>query len=274
MSISAANINRLKAKVETVMAGEGENRFPCLSAFLSLASILYGGVTKIRTECFRKGLFITKRLPCKVISVGNITVGGTGKTPMAIYVARLLQKLGRSPAIISRGYKGGAESAGGVVSDGRAILLGPDASGDEPYLMASALPNIPVLVGKDRFTAGERAIREFHPDVIVLDDAFQHLRLSRDVNLALLDHRRPFGNARLLPRGPLREPLSALSRADAYLITRADAPPSSASLSSANTPEQPDALNRNTPVFYTTHAPYARQASKGWKAPLYELLRE
>ncbi len=266
-------LNHLKSRVETVIAGEGELRHPCLTAFLSMASVVHSGVTKMRAKCYQKGVFATKRLPCRVISVGNITVGGTGKTPMAIYVARLVQRLGYSAAIISRGYKGEAENAGGIVSDGWDILLGPNVSGDEPHLMAASLPDIPVLVGKDRYSSGRRAIEAFGPDVIVLDDAFQHLRLARDVDLALLDHRRPFGNGRLLPRGPLREPLSALVRADAFIMTRTEASPSSSPSAGRTPSKRLTAITENKPLFYTSHAPFARRMQEGWKGPVHEALR-
>ena len=124
--------------------------------------------------------------------------------------------------VVSRGYKGGAEEDGGIVSDGRKILLTSAAAGDEPYLLASRLLSVavPVVVGRKRYDGGMLAVKHFKPDVIILDDAFQHLQLSRDIDLVLLDGRRPFGNRYLLPRGTLREPVSALSRGDIFILTR------------------------------------------------------
>ena len=110
-----------------------------------------------------------------MIAIGNITVGGTGKTPMTIFVARLLQRLGYRPAVVSRGYKGRAEKVGAIVGNGKEILLGPDQAGDEPFLMACRLRDIPVAVGGDRFGVGTVVLKEFDVDVIVLDDAYQHL---------------------------------------------------------------------------------------------------
>jgi tetraacyldisaccharide 4'-kinase len=157
-----------------------------------------------------------------VISIGNLTVGGTGKTPMTIYMAELLKGFGCRVAVISRGYQGRNEKSVGIVSDGRTVRLGPQDAGDEPYLMALKLEGVPVLVGKDRFKVGMRAMREFAPDVLVLDDAFQHLKVHRDLDLLLLDARRPFGNGHLLPRGVLREPIDQLMRGDAIVLTRSD----------------------------------------------------
>jgi tetraacyldisaccharide 4'-kinase len=162
-----------------------------------------------------------------VISVGNITAGGTGKTPMTIYLARRIHQMGYRAAVISRGYRGRAEKSGGIVSDGRKIFMGPELSGDEPFMMATRLQivEVPVLVGQNRYRIGLVAIDKFNPDVIVLDDGFQHIRLARDVDLLLLDSRRPFGNGCLLPRGPLREPISSLQRADFFILTRFDLMP-------------------------------------------------
>lgn len=138
------------------------------------------------------------------------------------------------------------EDSGGVVSDGRTLLKNARQAGDEPYLMAACLKDVPVVVGKRRYEAGMLAIRRFQPDVIVLDDAFQHMRLKRDLNLVLLDHRSPVGNGHLLPRGRLREPLSALSRAHALVFTRSKA---------AVQPRPFGSLDDHRPVFYTIHVP-------------------
>ncbi len=205
------------------MTGNGKDRLFSFGSFLFMISLAYGGAVKLREILCKKSILRSKKLPCFVISIGNLTVGGTGKTPMTIHVAKLLKSLGYKVAVISRGYRGSAEKTGGVVSDGRKIFMGPDAAGDEPYMMAVKLKSIPVIVGQDRFKAGIAAIKKFNPDVILLDDAFQHIKLVRDIDLALLDYRHPFGNTYLLPRGILREPISALKRADAFILTRSDA---------------------------------------------------
>jgi tetraacyldisaccharide 4'-kinase len=155
-----------------------------------------------------------------VVSIGNITVGGTGKTPMVYHVATLLKNLGLAVAVISRGYGGHAERLGGIVSDGSQIIMGLEASGDEPQLLAQKLEGVPVLIGKDKHRAGRLAIESFGASVLVLDDGFQHLALKRDLNLLLLDSARPFGNGYLVPRGTLREPVDQIERATAFVFTR------------------------------------------------------
>jgi len=209
-----------RKKVESVMNSESTAPASALAAVLYGISLLYGVGWKLRALGYQKKIFAAQKLPCKVICVGNLAVGGTGKTPMTMYVAQMLKQFGLQPAVISRGYRGGAQNRGGVVSDGRSICMAPAQAGDEPYLIAARLKGVPVVVGKDRFAAGLLAVNEFDPDVLVLDDGFQHLRLSRDVDLVLLDHGQPFGNLHLLPRGILREPISALKRATAGIFTR------------------------------------------------------
>ena len=193
-----------------------------LTATLFILSWLYGAAVRVRALGYRSGRFKTKRLPCNVISVGNITVGGTGKTPMTILLAEMLHRRGFSPVVISRGYKGGSERVGGVVSDGSTFYMTAAETGDEPWMMAERLQQIgvPVVVGQNRFDVGMLAFRSFQPDVILLDDAYQHLKLERDLDLVLLDSARPFGNYHLLPRGILREPVSALYRGDIFILTR------------------------------------------------------
>ncbi|MBC8199083.1 MAG: tetraacyldisaccharide 4'-kinase [Desulfobacterales bacterium] len=213
---------RIRKKIETIITGNRKDRLFSFGSFLFMISLVYGGIVKLREFCYKTGLLKSKRLPCAVISIGNITVGGTGKTPMAIKVAQIIRRLGYKVAIISRGYKGGAEKTGGIVSNGHTIFMEPEKAGDEPFMMASKLKDIPVVVGQNRFEAGRLAIQEFNPDVIVLDDAFQHLNLKRDIDIVLLDCGRPLGNAHLLPRGILRETISALKRSDAFVLTRFD----------------------------------------------------
>ncbi len=135
-------------------------------------------------------------------------------------LARWLQRQGKKVAIVSRGYKGSYEKKIAVVSDGISILCDARHAGDEPFLMATRLKGVPIVVGADRFAAGSAAAKRFHPDVILLDDAFQHQRLERDLNLLLLDAQAPFGNGYMLPRGALREPVASIRRADAVVFTR------------------------------------------------------
>ena len=202
------------------MTEEGRAPIQALGAVLYTISLIYSIVLKLRAFAYHKRILPSRHLPCKVICVGNITVGGTGKTPMTMHVADEIRQLGYKVVIVSRGYRGRAEGQGGIVSDGNSIYLAPDQAGDEPYMIACCLREIPVIVGKNRYAAGMLAVNEFQPDVIVLDDGFQHLSLKRDIDLVLLDHAHPFGNTHLLPRGTLREPISSLARGTACILTR------------------------------------------------------
>ena len=250
----------IKKKIETVMTGNNDHECFFLGYFLSMASKIYGGGVKLRQKLYQKGLVKSKRLPCMVISVGNLSVGGTGKTPMTIYLANLIQDFGNKAVVISRGYKGRAEKAGGIVSDGKVLLMGPETAGDEPYMMAVKLKNVPVIVGKNRFEAGMLAVRTFKPEVLVLDDAFQHLKLERDLDLVLLDCHRPFGNGHMLPRGIMREPVSALSRADALILTKSDVVPDAKKVLQGL---KSGSLIADKPVFSAFHVPYVHKVIKG-----------
>jgi tetraacyldisaccharide 4'-kinase len=169
---------------------------------------------------YRIGLLKTLRLPRPVVSIGNITVGGTGKTPVTAYIARFLINQGYRVAVISRGYGGSLEGQTCVVSDGATVMLSAKECGDEPYLLASTVPGLMVVIGTDRFAAGQMAMQQLSPDIFLLDDGFQHLRLYRDLNIVLLDHTRPFGNGQTLPAGILREPPSSMGRAGLVIFTR------------------------------------------------------
>jgi len=227
------------------MAGKIRPPLP-LNIFLTLLSKAYGAGVRLRRHGYALGYLKPKKLPCTVISIGNLTTGGTGKTPMTIYVAERLRQSGYRVAVISRGYKGTAEKNGGIVSDGNAILMDPNTAGDEPFLLAASLQGIPVLVGHDRYRSGLKAVKRFQTEVVILDDAFQHLALFRDLNLLLLDSMQPFGNGRLLPRGTLREPAAALCFSDALIMTRSPQPFCS--------PAAPWAKER--PVFCAIHEPF------------------
>ena len=217
-----------------------------LNLLLTLLSKAYDAGVRLRRDGYALGFLKSRKLPCTVISIGNLTTGGTGKTPMTIYVAERVRQLGYRVAVISRGYKGAAEKSGGIVSDGNAILMNPNTAGDEPFLLAASLKGIPVLVGHDRYQSGMHAINRFQAEVVILDDAFQHLALFRDMNLLLLDNTMPFGNGRLLPRGTLREPAAALRFSDALIMTRSPQP--------FCNPAEPWAKAR--PVFCAIHEPF------------------
>jgi len=187
-------------------------------SFLYTLSLAYGGAVRLRNVLYDGGLLGVKRLPRPVVSVGNVTAGGTGKTPMVIFLTKLLRERGCRPAVLSRGYKGKGEGRVGVVSDGNHITASPAEAGDEPFLIASSTGAI-VLTGADRFATGLHAVERLGADILVLDDAFQHRRLFRDVDILLLDADKPFGNRCLLPRGPMREPVNGLKRADIIVLT-------------------------------------------------------
>ncbi len=255
-----ATLGNVKRKIETIMTTRGKSRSRFIESFLFAISIVYGGLVKLREALYKKGVLKSKRLPCPVVSIGNITVGGTGKTPMTVYVTELIRRFGYKVAIVSRGYKGKAEKTGGVVCDGRMICMEPDQAGDEPFMMAQRLRSVPVIVGKDRFKAGMLAVKEFNPDVVLLDDGFQHLRLYRDIDLVLLDYNSPFGNGHLLPRGILREPVSSLLRADALILTRSDSVPGSIK---AKLLDRLMDLAQMRSVFLSFHSTYIYKVLKG-----------
>jgi tetraacyldisaccharide 4'-kinase len=188
---------------------------------LGFAAAGYGAAVAARNAGYGAGLLPNQPLSCRVISVGNLTVGGTGKTPAVITLAQRLSNAGSKVCVLLRGY-GRAGEGPGVVSDGREIFLSWRQAGDEAVLLARRLPGVPILVGGDRIQSGRLALRQFGPDTILLDDGFQHRRVHRDLDLLLLDATDPFGGERLLPRGRLREHLSGLRRAHAILVTRAD----------------------------------------------------
>ena len=194
-------------------------RYDVLRVVLHLSRSPTGGIVAARNRLYDGGLLKQQKLPRPVISVGNLTVGGTGKTPTVIFIAHILKDHGYRPAVLSRGYGGSANAPVNVVSDGNRILMGWREAGDEPILIASAVPGIPVLTGSRRLLTGRAAVETFGADVLILDDAFQHRSLFRDIDMVLLDAARPFGNGFLLPRGPLREPRIPLRRADILLRT-------------------------------------------------------
>ena len=205
------------------MWGEPRNEFrKPLHIFFYLLSLPYGAAVRARNRLFDLGVLKQERMGCPVVSVGNLTVGGTGKTPMVIKLAAMLRDRGLRPAVLSRGYGGTNTSPVLVVSDGRQVLAGPEEAGDEPVLIARRLLNVPVLAGTKRTVTGQYARETLGADVLVLDDGFQHRWIRRDLDIVLLDSREPLGNGFLLPRGPLREPPEALERAGVVAFTRSE----------------------------------------------------
>ncbi|MGB9712868.1 tetraacyldisaccharide 4'-kinase [Dissulfurimicrobium hydrothermale] len=182
-------------------------------------SPLYSGVMRLRPWAYRKGYLETKALPRPVISIGNITLGGTGKTPLVMAVAEWFKRQGLRVAVVTRGYGGSIGKGPVLVSKGEGAVISPHKAGDEPVMMAERMYGIPVVAGSDRFNAGLFAIQELDAQIILLDDGFQHLALKRDIDILLLSARRLFGTGKVFPGGDLREPLSAISRAAAIVIT-------------------------------------------------------
>jgi tetraacyldisaccharide 4'-kinase len=186
-----------------------------------LLGTAFGAISGLRVAAYRRGLLPRARLAGPVVSVGNLSVGGSGKTPVVEAVARLLRDAGRPVSILSRGYGGRHAGAALVVSDGSRVLAGADEAGDEPVMLARALPGVVVAVGRRRDVVGREVERRFGRRVHVLDDGFQHLRLERDLELVCLDVRDL--DDRPLPAGRLRERPAALARADLVLLTRLEA---------------------------------------------------
>ncbi|MGH9783219.1 MAG: tetraacyldisaccharide 4'-kinase, partial [Terriglobia bacterium] len=182
----------------------------------------YGLVVRARAALYEHGWLPRRSLPCRVVSVGNLTVGGTGKTPVVILIAEWLLARGIRVGVLSRGYRRQSRASFVLVSDGRSVLTGPAEAGDEPYLIAQRCPGAVVAVGADRYRLGQWVLERFSVDCFLLDDGFQHLALNRDVDLLLVDASDPASLQALLPAGCLREPLSTAARATAILVTRAD----------------------------------------------------
>ena len=193
------------------------------SIVLPPLSLLYGAVTRTRLSLYRRGTFQTSKLDRPVISIGNITTGGTGKTPLVEHVARTIAAQGKKVCILTRGYGRKDPHLQVIVSDGYGLLASPSEAGDEPYLLATRLKgSAAVISSADRIAAGREAIKDFGTECFVLDDGFQHLRLARDLNILTIDATNPWGGGRLLPHGRLRESVDGLSRADCVVITRCD----------------------------------------------------
>jgi tetraacyldisaccharide 4'-kinase len=234
-------------------------------------AVLFGGskvfqvAVKIRRWLYNIRILRDKTLGVQVIAIGNLTVGGTGKTPVVEKFARELRDAGRNVAILSRGYRSKPtpfhiwllnkillredQTPPRVVSDGKSLLLDSDSAGDEPYMLASNLKDVIVLVDKDRVKSGRYAIEKFGCDTLLLDDGFQywHLR-GRRHDVVLIDRQQPFGNEHLLPRGTLREPPSHLARAHTIFITKSDG-------NTAELRERIAKLNPTAPIIECIHRP-------------------
>jgi len=244
-------LNKIEARITRI---SGQDYIPGLFSLewvLVGLSRLYGLGAGFRLRLYDKNILRSKELPCFVVSIGNIVAGGTGKTPMTLYTVELLKKIGKKPVVVSRGYGGNYKEDSVMVSDGHRVFSTAEESGDEPFMMAGQRL-CPVVVGKDRFRAGMKALDSLdpRPEVIVLDDGFQHVKLKRDLDILLFDFKNPLGNGRLLPAGRLRErPESSGKRADVIVFTRC----------SEHNHHQGEALLQfypGCPFFKTVHQPY------------------
>jgi tetraacyldisaccharide 4'-kinase len=222
---------------------------PATARVLGAAGRGYRGLLGTRDWLYARGVLKCRRLGCPVVSVGNLTVGGTGKTPAVELAVRTLTDLGHRPAVVSRGY--GRRSHGvQIVADAASIRLDAEEGGDEPFLLARRLPGVPVVVGGNRYEAGRHAIERFGVGAIVLDDGFQHRTLAKDLEVVMARARTPWGNGRLLPAGPLREPLAALRRAGLIVVTGARGPDDVGEVAEAARRHAP-----GTPVLAARHVP-------------------
>ena len=252
---------RLVALIQQPGADEGHPRsVHLLLKTLFGISLFFAGAVAVRRFFYRIGIFRRYPLGCQVISVGNITAGGTGKTPVVEIFARELQKSGRRVAILSRGYrkrelpwyqrmfKENVTTPPRVVSDGKRLLLDSEMGGDEPYMLASNLPGVVVLVDKNRVKSGRYAVKRHNCDVLILDDGFQYWKLQHMVEVVLVDKTNPFGNGHMLPRGVLRESAGSLARADVIFITKSNG-------DSAGLREEIRKLNGSAEIIECCHKP-------------------
>src|ERR1700733_3782524 len=265
--------------IEVILDKRHGFRATLLRVALRLLSFLYLGIVQFRLYLYRTRILKERQLGCLVISIGNLTVGGTGKTPVVEKFARALQKGGRRVAILSRGYKSvdrrrkksvwenlltqGSEIPPRVVSDGKNVLLDSATAGDEPYMLASNLRGVAVVVDKDRVKAGLHALRILDVDTLLLDDGLQYLHLKHRLDIVLIDRQAPFGNEYLLPRGTLREPPKNLQRASYIFITKCNGEPNDELIARIRK------YNRTAEIIECAHKPlYLRHLYKDERLPL------
>ena len=220
--------------------------------FLRGCSYLYEYGVRLKLAMYDMGIKKKEKLDCCVISIGNITVGGTGKTPTAQKMADLIKRMGYRVVILNRGYRSHWDKEIGVVSDGNKIFMTAYEAGDEAYLMAKTLPGIPVVIGKNRAVTGKYAVEKLNAEVIIMDDGYQHWHLERDLDVVLVDTLNMFGNGCVLPRGMLREPLENLNRGDLFLLTKTD---QSSVLSRMQLRKTIERYNAKAPVVESVHHP-------------------
>jgi tetraacyldisaccharide 4'-kinase len=195
--------------------------YSVLKLFFYIFSVFYGLGYHLRFFLYQSGMVKPRKLKAKVISIGNITLGGTGKTPLVIYLVQKLKQRKLKVSVLTRGYKRRKRGLTELTEENKDRIHWTEV-GDEPYLLASRLYDVPVMVSKDRDTSGVCAEKKYQTEVLVLDDGFQHWKLSRDLDIVVIDSMNPFGNLEFFPAGILREPLSSLRRADIFVLTKAD----------------------------------------------------
>ncbi|MCI6159520.1 MAG: tetraacyldisaccharide 4'-kinase [Selenomonadaceae bacterium] len=193
-----------------------------LMGVLYVFSLIYASLVNLKLAGYHLGVLKKEKLDCFVISLGNVTVGGTGKTPTAQRLAKDIRDMGYKVVILNRGYRAKWHGDVGIVSDGRKLYMDAKEAGDEAFMLAKHLPQVPVLIGAERAKTGRYAIEHFGAEVAILDDGYQHWQLHRDLDILLVDAVNVFGNGYILPRGTLREPISHISRADVCLLTKVD----------------------------------------------------
>ncbi|HEY0368760.1 MAG TPA: tetraacyldisaccharide 4'-kinase, partial [Chthoniobacterales bacterium] len=266
--------------IDVILGRRHGVRAALLRSFLHLLSFVYERLVQLRLYLYRKRILRERTLGCLVISIGNLTVGGTGKTPIVEKFARALRGGGRRVAILSRGYKSippASEKRRGllrkkppapprIVSDGQSLLLDSATAGDEPYMLANNLKDVIVLVDKDRVKSGLFAIKELKADTLLLDDGLQYLHLKHRLDIVLIDRQAPFGNEYLLPRGTLREPPRNLRRASYIFITKCNGSPNEQLI------ERIRRYNRTAEIIECAHQPlYVQNVATGEQLPLEKL---
>jgi len=265
--------------IEVILNKKPGFRASLLRVILRALSFIYLAIVQVRLYLYRNRILQEHQLGCLVISIGNLTVGGTGKTPVVEKFARALQRGGRKVAILSRGYKSidkrrkkswlerlidqNTPDPPRVVSDGKNVLLDSATAGDEPYMLASNLRGVAVVVDKDRVKAGLHAIKELDVDTLLLDDGLQYLHLKHRLDIVLIDRQAPFGNEHLLPRGTLREPPRNIRRASYILITKCNGESNDALI------QRIRRFNRTAEIIECAHRPlYLQHLYRDERLPL------
>lgn len=249
-----------------------------MRCLLRFASLLFFVLVKVRLFLFRRRIKTVRNLGTLVISVGNITAGGTGKTPVVELLSRTLAQQGRTVSILTRGYKSAdldtpqtwtgtdgrpVDNLPKIASDGTTRYLGPLHAGDEPFMLARNLDGVSVLVDKDRVKSGIFAIEQLGADTLILDDGMQYLKLAHELDIVLVDCGAPFGTGALLPRGTMREPRSSLKRADYIILTKSDGTPQEELIRNIRR------YNKSADIIVTNHGPkYFENVFTGERKPL------